>query len=92
MASVRRAVPLDVRARAAVVLEREGGGVFAAWRGDPDVAEVRWTSGGRPDVLRAAVERLLGDFVRTGDPAAGLALVWIAETLVVARLDEGAAS
>jgi len=82
-------VPLDVRARAAVVLAREGPAVFGGWRGDLEVAEVRWTSGGQPGVLRGALERMTRDFTRSGDPAAGLALVWLAQALVLAGLDEG---
>jgi hypothetical protein len=33
--------------------------------------------------------RLIEDLVRGGDPAAGLASVWLAQALVLSRLDEG---
>jgi len=90
MVSVRSAVPLDVRARAAVVLERDGAAaVFGSWREDLDLVEVRWLSGGRAVTLRDALERMTRDFMRSGDPAAGLALVWLGQALVLARLDEG---
>jgi hypothetical protein len=46
MVSIRQSVPLVVRARAAVALEREGAAaVFGPWRVDPHVVEVRWTPG-----------------------------------------------
>jgi len=90
MVSVRSAVPLEVRARAAVVLERDGAGAtLDTWRDDVDLVEVRWASGGRAVTLRDALERMTRDFMRSGDPAAGLALVWLAQALVLARLDEG---
>jgi len=88
--SIRAAVPLEARARAAVALEREGpSALFEPWRGDPEVAEVRWLAGGGPATLHDGLRRVLDAFFRSGDPAAGLALVWIAQALVLARLDEG---
>jgi hypothetical protein len=88
--SIRHAASLAARARAAVVLERDGPiGVLGQWRADPDLAEVRWQAGGRPTNLHEGVRRLLDAFRTSGDPAAGLALVWTAQALVLARLDEG---
>jgi hypothetical protein len=90
MVSARYALPLETRARAAVTLERDGAAdVFGSWRSDPQVAEVRWSSGGRPRALRAGLDRLLDDFTRTGDPSAGLAVMWLVQALVLARMDEG---
>jgi len=90
MVSIRHAAALEARARAAVVLERDGpAGVLGPWRADPDLTEVRWQAGGRPTTLHDGIRRLLDAFDRSGDPAAGLALVWTAQALVLARLDEG---
>lgn len=90
MVSMQYGVPAEARARAAVTLERDGAAhVFGIWRGDPRVAEVRWSSGGRSGALRSGLGRLLDDFARSGDPSAGLAVVWLAQALVLARLDEG---
>jgi len=89
MVSARSALPLDTRLRAAILLEREGpASVFGPWRGDPDVTEVRWLSGGRLPTLHSALDRAAVEFARTGDPAAGLALVWLAQALVLARLED----
>ncbi len=89
MVSARYALPLETRARAAVTLERDGAAVvFGGWRSDPQVADVRWSSGGRPAALRGGLDVLLDDFTRSGDPSAGLAVVWLVQALVLARLDE----
>jgi hypothetical protein len=88
--SVRAAVPIEARRRAALRLSEAGPGVLAAWRGDPDVAEARWLAGGRPDTLRAALDRLLADVVAHGDPAAGVAAAHVLHALVLAVLDQDA--
>jgi len=89
VASTRTAIPLEARARAAVVLEQVGAvALLGPWRSDPDVAQVRWSSGGRASALRSGLERLAGDLARSGEPAVGLAVVSVAQAFVLARLDE----
>ena len=88
MASVRYVVPLEVRAKASVWLEKRGpSSVFEACRTDPHVAEVRWLSGDTPSVLLDAVSRTTRDFNRSADPATGLALIHLTQALVLSRLD-----
>ena len=88
MASLRYAAPLEVRARASVWLETDGPvSVFGVWRTDPRIAEVRWLTGDRPSVLLDAVDRTTRDFIRSADPATGLALIYLTQALVLSRLD-----
>ncbi len=94
MASARYTVPLEARARAQTVLEREGPtAVFAAWRADGCISDIRWLAGGTLTVLRDALDRTVRDLTASRDPAAGLAAVHLLQALVLALLDgEPAAS
>jgi len=90
MTSFRHAVPLEARVWAMTMLERPGGveATFGAWRADGDVERVRFNSGGTPAVLRAGLERILEELVRTRDPAAGVGAVLLVQALVLAAVDE----
>jgi len=91
LASMRAAMPIEARRRAALRLASEHGhGLLSVWREDPDVAESRWLAGGQPRVLRRALDGLVADLVAQRDPAAGVAAALVLQALVLAALDEAA--
>jgi len=86
--NVRHAVPLEARAHALARLENEGpAALFAGWRADDGVAKARWLSGGSTSVLRAGLETTVSEFIRSRDPSSGIALVHLAQALVLSRLE-----
>lgn len=88
MVNARHAVPLEARAHALTLLETYGpAAVFGRWRTDEAVSKTRWLSGGTPSVLRAGLDVTLRDFTRSHDPSSGLALVHLAQALVLAGLE-----
>ncbi len=88
MVSARRALPLEARRHALGELERRGTAALAAWRSDQAVAELRWLSGGQPQVLRQGLEELVRDLLATRRADTALACVTLCQTLALAALDD----
>lgn len=91
MASIRHVASDRARRAAAARLVTHARRPWEDWREDPPVAELLRVVGGHPDVLRSGVAPALQIFLKTHDPARGLACVYLLQALVTAEL-EGARS
>lgn len=90
MTEILLGLPGEARRRALAHLAKDEVLPWEEWRSDPDVAGVRWASGGLTANPRSGLDESLRELLGTADPCAGLAATYMVQALVLAVLDRDA--